>query len=198
MLLDCYGSIEPVDLASMEDVFGRLQNDRSVRVQGAHWAALINAYGCAAHNLDRALSTFDSIPAHAQPDAVAFEALFNAIVTHHRVDLVPTYLQRMADAGVHMTAYISNLLIKGYAAAGQLERARAVFDAMADPPVGLAAVHNHPGHVGQEGGVRGEAPVPVGAPVFREPSTWEAMVRAELGAGEKERAGALLDRMEDR
>lgn len=97
-----------------------------------------------------------------------------------------------------MTAYISNLLIKGYAAAGQLERARAVFDAMADPPVGLAAVHNHPGHVGQEAGVRGEAPVPVGAPVFREPSTWEAMVRAELGAGEKERAGALLDRMEDR
>jgi pentatricopeptide repeat protein len=181
----------------MEDVFKRLQQDRSVRVQGAHWAALINAYGCAAHNLDRALSTFDSIPAHAQPDAVAFEALFNAIVTHHRVDLVPTYLQRMADAGVHMTAYIANLLIKGYATAGQLELARGVFDGMADPPVGLAAVHNHPGHAGQES-VRGDAQIPVGAPVFREPSTWEAMVRAELGAGEKERATALLDRMEDR
>ncbi|KAG8688897.1 hypothetical protein FRC08_011210 [Ceratobasidium sp. 394] len=197
LLLDCYGSIEPVDLASMEDVFQRLQHDRHVSVQGAHWAALINAYGCAAHDLDRALSTFDRIPTHTQPDAVAFEALFNAIVMHHRVDLVPTYLERMANAGVHMTAYISNLLIKGYAAAGQLERARGVFDAMSDPPVGLAAVHNHPGHAHAHGS-ESEMAVPVGAPVFREPSTWEAMVRAELGAGEKERAAVLLDRMEDR
>ncbi|KAG8718855.1 hypothetical protein FRC09_012012, partial [Ceratobasidium sp. 395] len=197
LLLDCYGSIEPVDLASMEDVFKRLQQDRHVSVQGAHWAALINAYGCAAHDLDRALSTFERIPAHTQPDAVAFEALFNAIVTHHRVDLVPTYLERMANAGVHMTAYISNLLIKGFAAAGQLERSRAIFDAMSDPPVGLAAVHNHPGHTHVHGS-ESEGPVPISAPVFREPSTWEAMVRAELGAGEKECAAALLDRMEDR
>ncbi|KAG8689945.1 hypothetical protein FRC11_014753 [Ceratobasidium sp. 423] len=197
LLLDCYGTIEPVDLASMEDVFRRLQQDRSVPVQGAHWAALINAYGCAAHDLDRALARFDNIPAHAQPDAVAYEALFNVIVTHHRVDLIPKYLKRMGEAGVHMTAYISNLLIKGYAASGHLERARGVFDSMIDPPVGLAAVHNHPGHSGQDG-VKHEVPVPVGAPVFREPSTWEAMVRAELGAGEKERAAALLDRMEDR
>ncbi|KAL5637090.1 hypothetical protein ACGC1H_000909 [Rhizoctonia solani] len=197
LLLDCYGTIEPVDLASMEDVFKRLQQDRSVPVQGAHWAALINAYGCAAHNLDRALSAFDSIPVHAHPDAVTYEALFNVIVTHHRIDLVPQYLKRMSDAGVHMTAYISNLLIKGYAAAGHLERAREVFESMVDPPVGLAAVHNHPGHSGQDG-VKHDISVPVGAPVFREPSTWEAMVRAELGAGEKERAAMILDRMEDR
>ncbi|KAH7343977.1 hypothetical protein B0J17DRAFT_644860 [Rhizoctonia solani] len=197
LLLDCYGTIEPVDLASMEDVFKRLQQDRSVPVQGAHWAALINAYGCAAHNLDRALSAFDNIPAHSKPDAVTYEALFNAIVMHHRVDLIPQYLKRMSDAGVHMTAYIANLLIKGYASAGHLERARGVFDSMIDPPVGLAAVHNHPGHSGQDG-IRHDVPVPVGAPVFREPSTWEAMVRAELGAGEKERATMLMDRMEDR
>ncbi|CAE6391291.1 unnamed protein product [Rhizoctonia solani] len=197
LLLDCYGTIEPVDLNSMEDVFKRLQQDRSVSVQGAHWAALINAYGCAAHDLDRALAKFDSIPAHAQPDAVAYEALFNAIVMHHRIDLVPRYLERMGNAGVHMTAYISNLLIKGYAAAGHLERARGIFDSMIDPPVGLAAVHNHPGHNGQDG-IKHDVPIPVGAPVYREPSTWEAMVRAELGAGEKERATILLDRMEDR
>lgn len=181
----------------MEDVFKRLQADRSVPVQGGHWASLINAYGCAARDIDKALSTFDSIPAHAQPDAVTYEALFNVIVTHHRIDLVPMYMQRMADAGVHMTAYIANLLIKGYATVGHLERARAMFDSMVDPPVGLAAVHNHPSHGAPDGG-RSEAPVPISAPVFREPSTWEAMVRAELGAGEKERAAALLDRMEDR
>ncbi|KAF8681192.1 Pentacotripeptide-repeat region of PRORP [Rhizoctonia solani] len=197
LLLDCYGTIEPVDLNSMEDVFKRLQQDRSVSVQGAHWAALINAYGCAAHDLDRALAKFDNIPAHAQPDAVAYEALFNVIVMHHRVDLVPQYLERMNNAGVHMTAYIANLLIKGYATAGHLERARGVFDSMIDPPVGLAAVHNHPGHSGQDG-IKHDVPVPVGAPVYREPSTWEAMVRAELGAGQKERAVVLLDRMEDR
>ncbi|KAF9059768.1 hypothetical protein BDP27DRAFT_1340696 [Rhodocollybia butyracea] len=35
-------------------------------------------------------------------------------------------------------------------------------------------------------------------PVYREPSTWEAMVRAELGSGDRERAIALIERLEAR
>ena len=34
--------------------------------------------------------------------------------------------------------------------------------------------------------------------VYREPSTWEIMVRSELGAGENARAVALLRRLEGR
>jgi pentatricopeptide repeat protein len=138
----------------MEKTFSRLVKDKSVRVQGAHWAALINAYGCVGRDLDKATAVFDSIEKHPStltsgarlPDAVAFEALINVLVTLRRTDLVPEYLEHLQRSGVHMTAYIANLLIRGYASAGDIEQARAVFESLVDPPVGVAAPHNHAPH----------------------------------------------------
>lgn len=138
----------------MEKTFTQLVDDRSVTVQGSHWAALINAHGCVGKDLDKAIAVFDSIAVHPStltsgaqlPDAVAFEALINVFVTLRRTDLVPTYLERLQRSGVHMTAYIANLLIRGYAAAGDIDKARKVFESLADPPVGVAAPHNHASH----------------------------------------------------
>jgi len=92
-----------------------------------------------------------------------------------------------------MTAYIANLLIKGYSDAGELEKARSVFESLVDPPTGVAAPNNHAPHV-----LEATAPVHSNTPVYREPSTWEAMVRAELGNGNREKAVALLERMQAR
>jgi pentatricopeptide repeat protein len=144
----------PIDFMTMEKTFTQLVEDKSVTVQGSHWAALINAHGCVGKDLDRATAVFDSIEKHPStlrsraqlPDAVAFEALINVFVTLRRTDLVPTYLERLQRSGVHMTAYIANLLIRGYAAAGNIEEAREVFESLADPPVGVAAPHNHAPH----------------------------------------------------
>lgn len=138
----------------MEKTFAQLVKDNSVAVQGSHWAALINAHGCVDKNLDKAIEVFDSIEKHPStlasgtqlPDAVAFEALINVFVTLRRSDLVPTYLERLRRSGVHMTAYIANLLIRGYAAAGNIDEARKVFESLVDPPVGVAAPHNHAPH----------------------------------------------------
>jgi len=138
----------------MEKTFSQLVKDNRVEVQGAHWAALINAYGCVGRDLDKAIEVFDSIEKHPNtltsgarlPDAVSFEALINVIVTLRRTDLVSGYLGRLKRSGVHMTAYIANLLIRGYASAGDIEQARAVFESLADPPVGVAAPHNHAPH----------------------------------------------------
>jgi pentatricopeptide repeat protein len=138
----------------MEKTFAQLVKDTSVNVQGSHWAALINAHGCVGKDLDKAIEVFDSIKKHPStlrtrarlPDAVVFEALINVFVTLRRTDLVPEYLGRLQQSGVHMTAYIANLLIKGYAAAGNIEEARKVFESLADPPVGVAAPHNHAPH----------------------------------------------------
>ncbi|TDL14654.1 hypothetical protein BD410DRAFT_902955 [Rickenella mellea] len=196
LLLDCYGSIHPVDVASMEDVFDRIVKDPNVSVQGVHWAALINAYGCVSKDLDKAINVFDSIETHpttvkshsSLPDAVTYEAIFNVLVTRRRADLIPQFADRLANSNIHMTAYIANLLIKGYAAAGDLVRARTIFESLADPPVGVAAPNNHTPHETSK-----PKRVPSG-PVYREPSTWEAMVRAELGQGNRDAAVALLDR----
>ncbi|KAL1939612.1 hypothetical protein VTO73DRAFT_9645 [Trametes versicolor] len=203
LLIDAYGCIEPIDISAMEKTFLELVADRNVSVQGTHWAALINAWGCVQKDLDQVLSVFDSIATHSttnprgapMPDAVVYEALINSLVTLRRMDLAPEYLERLQASGVHMTAYIANLLIKGYASAGEIERSREIFESLQDPQEGVAAPHNHAPHQNKP---HPTSPVPANAPVFREPSTWEAMVRAELGNGERDRAVALLQRLQAR
>jgi len=204
LLLDAYGSAGPADVASMRDIFSRLVADKHVAVTGAHWASLIHTYGSTLGDLDAARATFDSIAAHPStarapvplPDAVVYEALLNACVGQGRPDLCEQYLGQMRHEGVRMTAYVANTLIKAHAAKGDLAAARAVFEGMQDPASGVAAAGNHPNarHAGHAVAGAGG----IDAPVYREPSTWDIMVRAELGAGEVGNASALLKRMEER
>jgi pentatricopeptide repeat protein len=122
LLLDAYGMIEPADPASMMDVFGRLAEEQNhlLRVNGAHWASLINAWGGVQKDVDRAISLFESIPSHPTtkhsrtplPDALVYEALFNVFISNDRHDLVETYIARMKQNGVRMTAYVVNSLIR--------------------------------------------------------------------------------------
>ncbi|THV04541.1 hypothetical protein K435DRAFT_850798 [Dendrothele bispora CBS 962.96] len=195
LLMETY-VIEPIDIAKMEQVFKQLVSNRYLVVQGTHFATLINAYGCVAKDLDKAVAVFDSISTHPRGpelDALVFEAMVSVLIAHRRVDLVPEYMAKMSAAGIHMTAYIMNLLIKGYAGAGDVEKARDLFESLLDPPEGVAAAHNHAPH-----DPRLAMNIDPMAPVYREPSTWEAMVRAELGAGYRERALALLERLKAR
>jgi pentatricopeptide repeat protein len=200
LLIDVYGAVEPIEMDSTQTIFDQLVADHSVPVQGTHWASLINAWGCVGRDLDRAIAVFESIASHPStkrsktplPDAVVYESLINVFVTLHRMDLVPVYLQRLQESNIHATAYIMNLLIKGYASTGNMEKAREIFASLQDPEMGVAAPNNHASHDGTV------VSTPSGGVVYREPSTWEAMVRAELGASERERAAELLDRMETR
>lgn len=228
LLLDAWGTIEPVQPDRQQAVFARLSADRLVGVQGTHWASLIHTQGVVLHDLERAMETFESIanrapriprgnaPLSTVPDAVVFEALFAVFVAHGRTDLMPTYLARMVSQGIWPTAYIANLLIKGYAQDGPmgLVEARRVFDAMIDPPAGIAAAGNHlprhhgagalgirrerlPAHSSRQEHAPDRANV-LGALVNREPSTYEAMIRAELAYGHTDRAQAILTRMKAR
>ena len=225
LLLDAWGTIEPVEPDRQQAVVARLSADRLVSVQGTHWASLIHTQGVVLRNLDQALSTFESIAERAPstprqsvstvPDAVVYEALFAVFVVHGRTDLMPAYLARMGTQRILPTAYIANLLIKGYAQDGPmgLVEARRVFDAMIDPPAGVAAAGNHlPRHHGAGAlGLRRERKPTytnreqavdranvLGALVNREPSTYEAMIRAELLFGHTDRASVILERMKAR
>ncbi|KAF8432582.1 hypothetical protein L210DRAFT_3413442 [Boletus edulis BED1] len=204
LLIDAYGTIEPVDVAAMEATFKRVESNPHVRLQGSHWAALINAYGCVMKDTDKAISVFDSITSHPSsqrgptplPDAVSYESLINVLVTRKRMDLAQQYLARLQASGVHMTAYIANLLIKGYAADGGIEQARAIFESLADPASGVAAPGNHVPH--ESSSAPSTPPMSPDSVSYREPSTWEAMFRAELGNGDRDRAVALLERLKQR
>lgn len=155
----------------MEDVFSKLAIDRHVQVTGVHWAAVINAWGCVKRDLAKAMDIFDSIETHPStqmsklqlPDAVAYESMINVLVTLRRADLISSYLNRLTGSGIHMTAYIANLLIKGFAAAGDIHRAREIFESLQDPPTGRAAPNNHTPHDSSPQDV-----VAADAPVYRE------------------------------
>ncbi|KIM79469.1 hypothetical protein PILCRDRAFT_823366 [Piloderma croceum F 1598] len=202
LLLDAYGTIEPVDIHAMGDVFSELERNRHVAIQGVHWASLINAWGCVHKDLDKAIALFESIFTHPStarssgpmPDAVTYEALINVLVTHRRMDLVQSFLDRLRESGIHMTAYIANLLIKGHAAVGDIDQARSVFESLEDPPQGMAATSNHAPHSSSPSSPK----TPATGPCHREPSTWEAMFRAELGAGNRGNAIALLEGLQAR
>lgn len=172
LLLDAYGTLQPVDTAAMEEIFQRIVESRDIEVQGSHWAAMINAYGCAGKDLNRAIGIFESIENHPStarskttlPDSVIYEALFTVLSAHRRPDLIRVYLQRLRSSHVHPTAYVANAAIKGYAAAGDLESARAMFESLEDPPMGVAAPHNHTPHEPQ----KLLTDVPPQAPIYRE------------------------------
>lgn len=166
---------------AMENIFVHVTNGPHPLVQGTHWAALINAWGCVKKDLERATSIFDSIADHPStkatgqtlPDAVVFEALINVLITLRRTDLLSTYVDRLSSQGIHMTAYIANLLIKGYASVGDIERARGVFENLVDPPEGIAAPFNHAPHDGDSSAPQAPAYVPVYREVCR---YWQSQV----------------------
>jgi len=150
----------------MQRVFHELQDDSTIELTGHHFASLINAYGCVGKDFDKALSIFESMPTVPRapaPDAVVFEAVINVIVAHKRTELIPVYVSKMSEAGVHMTAYIANFLIKGYANVGDMNQAREIFESLQDPPTGIAAPNNHAPH-----NASWSVEVPIMEPVYRE------------------------------
>jgi len=125
----------------------------NLEINGSHFAAVITAHGCANHDLDSAIRVFEDLntlpekvqrrATARQPDVLAYEAILNAIVSHHRFDLMEQYWQRMRTAKVQPTAYIYNILIRGYSMNGKIDDARGLFESMSDPVAGAAAPNNH-------------------------------------------------------
>lgn len=123
----------------------------------------------------------------------------------------------MISEGAQTTTYIQNVLIKAFASEGQIERAREIFGLMQDPPMGKL-LHSFPTEATifdseANSFLRLWVAVGLAAPssssenttdnspagvVYRQPSTYEAMVRAEVGYGERQRAVELCDQMETR
>ncbi|KAK8861230.1 hypothetical protein IAR55_002049 [Kwoniella newhampshirensis] len=196
LLLDAYATLNPINLDSMERVFAELVADRHVHVQGTHWASLITAHGIYANDLTRAVEIFDSAPSR---EAVVWEAMLNVLSQRGTVEELENMRKRMIESGAQPTAYVYNVLINGYARGGNIEKAREIFESMGDSITGVAAPNNHPTLLTSSGHVKPNT-ITTSATgiVYREPSTYEAMIRAEIRAGSKEAAEGVLKRMEER
>lgn len=218
LLLDVYGSIAPIDVDAMKNIFGRLIVDPMVEVQGNHWASLITCHGIHCKDLNQAVEVYHSIPFHVssarqgkkgkEPDALAFEAILSVFAEHKRIDLIEEYINKRKSPGCELTAYVANVLIRAYSTLVPetgLSKARMVFEEMRDPPMGVAAEGNHPvqrHHISgahQDGVISATDADRFGfEAVKREPSTFETMIRVEMDHGNLAEATALVNRMQTR
>lgn len=126
LLVDAYASIAPVDMAAAEGVLEDIRRS-GASPEPVHYAALIHAKGCVMHDIAAARSLFDEVISKHQvaPTSSLYQALFESYVANHEVAATEALLH---DMPVAMTPYIANTLIHGWATAGNITKARAVYD----------------------------------------------------------------------
>ncbi|KAJ5279678.1 hypothetical protein N7478_005050 [Penicillium angulare] len=167
LLVDAHASLEPVDMDAAEKI---LESMRATGQQpdAVHYASLVHAQGCVQHNLDAARKIFDRVisDSRVRLQPCLYQALFEAMVANNRVADTEDIVRGMMKRNVEMTAYIANTLIHGWAAEGNVIKAKAIYDS-----IGLEK---------------------------REPSTYEAMTRAFLGAEDHVSAAKIVQEMVSR
>lgn len=131
LLIDTHASLEPVNMEEAEAVMGQIRAS-GMRTEPVHYASLIHARGCVLHDLEGARKVFDSVVASGSVplNASIFQALLESMVANHRVADTEAVLALMQKRRVELTPYIANTLIHGWAAQGDIAKARAVYDAV--------------------------------------------------------------------
>lgn len=131
LLIDAFASLEPVDMPAAEKVLETIKASGQ-QPEAVHYASLIHAKGCVMHDLDAALDVFQSVVSNhkVRLQPCLYQALLEAMVANHQVAQTEAIVKDMADRRVEMTAYIANTLIHGWAAAGNVAKAKAVYDSV--------------------------------------------------------------------
>jgi pentatricopeptide repeat protein len=131
LLIDAYASLEPVDMPAAEKVLETIKASGQ-QPEAVHYASLIHAKGCVMHDLGAALDVFQSVVSNRKVrlQPCLYQALLEAMVANHQVAQTEAIVKDMADRRVEMTAYIANTLIHGWAAEGNVAKAKAVYDSV--------------------------------------------------------------------
>jgi pentatricopeptide repeat protein len=129
LLIDAYASLEPVNTEAAEAILDTIRASGQ-RPEGVHYASLIHAKGCVQHDMEGARRIFDSVISQGkvQPQPCLYQALFEAMVANHQVSATSDLLKDMSNRNVTMTPYIANTLIHGWAASGNIENAKSIYD----------------------------------------------------------------------
>lgn len=167
LLIDAYASLDPPDIESAQTVL-KLMEKNKVTIESTHHASLVHAKGCVLHDIEGCLSYFHNVVRNGtvKPDAILYQALFEALVANHRVHDTPQYLKGMRESRVEMSPYIANTLIHGWALEKNIEQAKSVYDLLND-----------------------------NFKLRREPSTYEAMTRAYLAVEDRNGAMSVVNEM---
>ena len=84
------------------------------------------------HDMAAARATFDSVLSDStiRPTDALYQNLFEAMVANHQVSDTSKVLEDMAARNVPLTPYIANTLIHGWAAEGNVEKAKSIYNSL--------------------------------------------------------------------
>lgn len=131
LLIDAHASLEPVDMAAAEKVLETVKASGQ-EPEAVHYASLIHAKGCVMRDMEAAHNVFKSAVSNSKVrvQPCLYQALLESMVANHQVAQTEAIVEDMAKRRVEMTAYIANTLIHGWAAEGNVEKARTVYNSV--------------------------------------------------------------------
>ncbi|KAL9089738.1 MAG: hypothetical protein Q9159_002385 [Coniocarpon cinnabarinum] len=129
LLIDTYATLTPVDLSAAAGIIDEIKA-KGFRPEAVHYAALIHAKGCVMNDMSAARALFDTVISDStiKPQPCLYQALFEGYVANHDVASTEPLLPSMREKSVQLTPYIANTLIHGWATAGDIAKARSVYD----------------------------------------------------------------------
>lgn len=129
LLIESYATLEPVNLAAAEAVLDDMKAN-GVTPEAVHYGSLIHARGCVLSDMTGARAVFDSVLADSliKPTDNLYQNLLEAMVANHQVEETDAILADMHARGIATTPYIANTLIHGWAGAGDIQKAKAIYD----------------------------------------------------------------------
>ncbi|KAG2206122.1 hypothetical protein INT47_003771 [Mucor saturninus] len=158
LLMEAYSVIAPYDMPTAHRMLSEMERRDHIRPQATHYATLIYSYGTLQRDVKSAERLFGDMETKGvNKDEVVYQAMLDTLVSNDRLKCAEKLYGEMQKTIVKSSSpYIENVFIRGYGQKGLLNKAQAMFDAMADHKLD-----------GDDSLV-----------VIREPSTYEAMVRA--------------------
>jgi pentatricopeptide repeat protein len=156
LLMEAYCSIAPYDMPTAYRMLSEMELRDRIHPSATHYATLIYSYGILQRDVRSADRVFEEMSKkHVAKDEVVYQAILDTLISNDQMERAEElYVTMRTEIARSSCPYIENVFIRGYGQRGHLEKARHMFDAMSDDKI------NHSNEV------------------IREPSTFEAMVRA--------------------
>ena len=131
LLIESHATLEPINLNAAEAILNDIKAS-GMQPEAVHYGSLIHAKGCVMHDIGAARATFDSVLSGGmiRPTDTLYQNLFEAMVANHQVTGTSKVLEDMISRNIPLTPYIANTLIHGWAAEGNVEKAKSIYDSL--------------------------------------------------------------------
>ncbi|CEP19413.1 hypothetical protein [Parasitella parasitica] len=170
LLMEAYANIPAYDMLTAHKLLTEMKKRHGFNPTATHYATLIRSYGCLHRDVQSAVAVYKEMKkAGIQADETIYQAMINTYIDNNDMSSAQQIYKDMIAQGTKSSPYIENLFIAGYGAQGQLEKAEQVFEGMDDSDY-----------------------------LIKEPSTYEAMTKAYVDNGNKEKALEVLQQMRSR